>query len=116
MADSCIECARNAVYYETTKLHELRCAGASACELVKQVNRVNQAHMAVAAIDLPPWQLQIIRGFAGMRPALPNMAGSSPPPLCDHQRTTYHRGWLVAAIASWAAAAIMMIGWALVVL
>lgn len=115
MADSCIECARNAVHYETTKLHELRCAGASACELVKQVNRLNQAHMAVAAIELPPWQHQIIRGFAGTRPALPNMAGGSPPQPCVHQRT-YHRGWLVAAIASWAAAVIMMIGWALVVL
>ena len=116
MADNCIECARNAVRHETTKLHKMRSAGASVHELVKQANRATRAQMVLAGIEweLHPWQRRIVEGLAGAQPALPNMAGA-PTGLFTHQPANL-RGWLVAAITAWTAAAVILIAYAAAVL
>lgn len=108
MSDStCIQCARNTVRHETTRLHQLRTSGAGPLALSQQARRVVEARMAMLGIEghMHPWQLQLVRGFAGAAPALPNMARVPAP--CFHQPDT-SRGWLAAAYISWAAAAALV--------
>lgn len=111
MSDStCVQCARNSVLYETTTLHQLRTSGASPLVLSKQARRVVEARMVVLGIEgqMHPWQLQLIRGFAGAKPALPNLAQDWPGALCSHQQDS-PRVWLAAAYISWTAAAALVV-------